>query len=416
MKSSSFGLALLAGSALSLVAGAASAQQVNGGGSTLASPTYESAFNLYVNVNPNADFGDTYTPSGSGAAQTALLTNTINATGAQLPFEFAASDATLNEPTQLYGASGWNNIGTGKSQAGLLVEVPTIGTPITIPVNLSGVGANGFVNFSNADLCGIFSGKLKQWSEITDANLPANEGNIEVIYRADGSGTSFLLTQHLAAVCTSANSSITFTATTMFSALFPSGVPSNFSSSANNTKNLTGSPGLQYVLATTPSSVGYLSPDYTKIIASPTNPSTAPYVANVGGVSPTPANTSAALATGKPAVDTVVNPASTPYNVADPNSFIPVAAVPTTGYPIVGYTTVLMAQCYAAPGVAGALRGFLNQFYTSATFRALENSNGFAALPSPTLTNRIISTYLTASAANAINDAGTGACAGLTGR
>ncbi len=397
------------------VAGAACAQTaVNSGGSTLASPTYQSAFQLYSVVNGTADYGDYYFPSGSGAAQTAILNNVTNGSattpGAATPFELGASDATATQATQLYGAAGWNNSATGKRAAGLLVIVPSIGTPITIPVHLAGVASNTAINFSDNDLCGIFSGKLTQWSQITDAGIPPNEGAITVAYRFDGSGTSFLTTQHLAAVCNASNSNITFAATTTFAGLFPGGnPPSNF-------KPGTGSPGVQGVIAANASSVGYLSPDYTKIIAKPTGGASAPYVAEVKGVQPTPGATQTALATGTPATDPVVNPGRSAFNVADPNSFIPVAANPSAGYPIVGYTTLWAAQCYADPNVATAIKGFIQALYRNAPTRSLEQQSGFTPLPT-NLVSTVSNTYLTAAAgASTINGTGVAGCAGIAGR
>ena len=78
---------------------------------------------------------------------------------------------------------------------------------------------------------------------------------------ADGSGTSFLLINHFAAVCTASNSNFVFpiNVSTTYANAFAGGVvPSNFSGQS-------GSQALATFLSTAPSATGYLSPDFTTI-------------------------------------------------------------------------------------------------------------------------------------------------------
>ena len=417
-----------------LTAGFARAQTVNAGGSTLASPTYENAFVVFSTINTTADFLDSYNASGSGAAQQAIITDMPNVSGGSAPFDLAASDATANDaqqvdptgfvptsstnPAPLYYA--WNNPTNtvGKSAAGDLIILPSIGTPITIPFNFSGVSSNTAINLTNAQLCGIFSGGITNTNQLGAASgVPQTNSAITVGYRSDGSGTSFLLTQHLAAVCPATNGpdSITFKATTSFASLFPSSKPpSNFTPGS-------GSPGVQGVVASNANSFGYLSPDYTKIIASPTlgtGVTAAPYVAEVNGVEPTPGNTATALSGGTPTIDPVLNTTGKAYNPADPNSFVPVAANPTSGYPIVGYTTLWAAQCYADTTVASAIRGFINALYRTPAVDSLETASGFTPVPRTT-SGFITSAYLSATSAtyiDGVTDTTNKDCAGLVGR
>jgi ABC-type phosphate transport system substrate-binding protein len=397
-----------------LAAGAAHAQSINGGGSTLASPTYESAFLNYESANPSVDFSG-YAPSGSGAAITAVLANKSNVSPpGPTPFDFGASDATITDAN----LQSWNASTTGpdRASAGLLVQIPSIGTPITVPFNFATVASNTAINLTDAQLCGIYSGKIINTSDplLSGSGVPSSNSALHVVYRFDNSGTTFLFTQHLAAVCTSSTSSITFFATQAFASLFTT-VPATFVTGS-------GSPGVQASIDGTPNSVGYLSPDYTREIVNPTVTRTtpAPYVAEVNGIAPTATNTQAALATGTPATDPAVNPNGTLYNPVDPVSFVPVAAKPSTGYPIVGYTTIVLPQCFADAGVATNLKAVISDLYRNAAYENLVRGNGFTPLPS-NLANTIVTAYLLpgGTATSTINGVGAGSpgmCASVVGR
>ncbi len=94
-----FRMTLLRSTAIAMLlaasATAASAQTVNGGGSTLGAALYEDVIN---NISPLSGVPYTYTPSGDSAAQIAFQTNTITDFGNSAPLSgsvaFAASDAT----------------------------------------------------------------------------------------------------------------------------------------------------------------------------------------------------------------------------------------------------------------------------------------------------------------------------------
>jgi ABC-type phosphate transport system substrate-binding protein len=435
MNKSSVTRALLSSTVIAAigVAHAAHAQtEINAGGSSLASPTYNNVFTFYSTINPAADFFDYYNTSGSGAAQQALITNTSNVAGGAVPFDLGASDATANDAQQVVSTGfvptsatnntplyyAWNNPTNtvGKSAAGDLIIIPSIGTPITVPFNFAGVASNTAINLTDAQLCGIYSGAITNANDanLTGSGIPTNAGALTVAYRSDGSGTSFLLTQHLAAVCAAGigPDAITFKATTTFASLFPSSKPpSNFTGAS-------GSAGVQGVVFKTPASIGYLSPDYTQIISGPTlgtGVTKAPYVAEVKGVQPTPSNSAAALTQGVPVIDPALNTTNAAYNTNDPNSFVPVAANPSSGYPIVGYTTLWAAQCYADPNVASAIRGFVTSLYRTVSINSLESASGFTPVPAAT-SARVSAAYLSASSATEITGAGTGGCAGLVGR
>jgi hypothetical protein len=57
-------------------------------------------------------------------------------------------------------------------------------------------------------------------------------------------------------------------------------------------------------------------------------------------------------------------------------------ANPGVSYPIVGYTTWDVAQCYANAPVGEGIRRFLSQLYNSAQMINLITVNGFSPVPS----------------------------------
>ncbi len=370
--------------------GFASAQVVtaNGGGSTLATPYYETQItNMQVTAFANDSYN--YCSSGSGPAQAAFIGNTIGGFGcptnpafdsnnsANQPtgypttgsVDFAASDASLS-------AAQISQFQTNASQA--IIQVPSFGTPITLPFNLANLPQqNGGLNLTTAQVCGILSGQTTDWSSIPAAST---SGAITVVYRADGSGTSFLTSQHLGAVCNSSNSAFTstgFAGTTTFASLpFPGGhVPSNF-------VGVTGSPAIAAAVLATPGAIAYVSPDLTREAPNNTSNPNLPFVAFIDGVEPTSANTATALGT-----------APLPTNAADQTQWIPAVANPTTGYSMVGYTTLDFATCYQSATVAGELVDFLNVLYnnqptagsTGRTMFSQITGNGFTPLPGETL-------------------------------
>jgi phosphate transport system substrate-binding protein len=118
---------------------------------------------------------------------------------------FVASDSPLNTSDlsnyQLnHGASSWPT------------QFPAVASAIAIVFNIKdNTGApitTDEVNFSDAQLCEIFSGLVTRWQDVNLANafnLPPNRvvapGTITVVYRSDGSGGTFGLSNHLTAVC-----------------------------------------------------------------------------------------------------------------------------------------------------------------------------------------------------------------------
>jgi ABC-type phosphate transport system substrate-binding protein len=413
--------------ALTLGAGQAMAQtHINGGGSTLAYPTYLSEFSDLYKVNTAFIFGNknvtpevTYYGSvGSGAGTTAFLTNAyasdnggttapVAVFGSGTVIHYGASDSTITAAQ----VSAYNTSPGLGTVDGPLIQLPAFGVPITVPFN---DGTATAVTLTDTDLCGIYSGKFTNWSQTSaHASVPANP--ITVIFRGDGSGTSFLFTQHLAAVCTAANSNVTFTATQYFGGLF-STLPSNFlpaqgsggiqsstlsiqaASSSNpvtlSSTYLTAKGATPIAISrtiTAPSSAGYVGPDYTSIAPKAGNYNAKVLVASLVNAvdgktyAPTTANVTTALATS-------AAPPSNKTAASDPTQWVPAVPKPSAGYPIVGFTNLLVSQCYQVANVTSGIKAFLqDQYNNTTTFATDISNNGFVQVP-----NLLSATYVTA--------------------
>ncbi len=392
----------------------ASAQAIiNGGGATASQADYSgpnngntptSEFSLFNSTDKKADFG-TYWGSGSGTGQQAFinddLTCDINKVqnggkcsgdpGGANTVHYGASDNPVSS-TQL---STWATSSYGQSAAGNFIQIPSFGTGPAVVVNDTnlpeGASSNGLVELSDNDLCGIFSGLITDFSQVTDSKtLTPAPGPITVVFRADSSGTTFLLTNHLSAVCTGANTlaGVTFTATTTFATLFPNGINSYIPNAVG--ENL--SSGVADYLAgggangtPIPQAVGYLTPDWTSLTPnSPELVNGAPSQLVVAAIfngkkayTPTTKN----LITGLEHASQgqfLTNP--TISNGANPQVWVPVIQTTSTGYPIVGYATLDFAQCYANAAISTAVIAFLKDHYKKAPYLTIEANNGIVPL------------------------------------
>ncbi|KLU24871.1 phosphate ABC transporter substrate-binding protein [Caballeronia mineralivorans PML1(12)] len=421
-----------------LAASAAMAQTAPallGGGSSLVAPTIGSE----ISVFPSTDGTARYFSVGSGKGQTAFLKNdnTQFGTGLTGAVDFANSDAPLlASQVSAYTTTGGLGVTNGP-----LIQIPYIVTPITIPLVNAPTGTGPAftgsttptVALNDDDLCGIFSGKIANWSNVRNPDATATNGissfypagAITVVYRADASGTSDLLTAHLHQVCNTTNtaSTVSFTETQSFASLFPSSTPpSNFVSA-------TGSGGVAAALVgfktTTTAAIGYLSPDFTNTFLAPsstpaqTNNLSVASLANshltgtgnANDVLPTFGNATTA-------VGTVAAP-GTKLLAKVPTNWVPNASNPTAGYPVSGTSQIIVSQCYAnagsnSPTPALAVVDFLNLHYAS--HAAILHGNGFDTVPSSFVT-AINNDFLSNGSAFNLDIGNTTVCSGtVTGR
>lgn len=371
---------------------------VQGGGSSLVAPTIGAIGNSATEIGlfGTAEGSFTYFSVGSGAGQNAFLNNqpTFFGAGVTGTVHFANSDAALStaQLTSYKAGLGATN--------GPLIQIPYIVTPITVPVvNGPAVtstttpqttpGQAHSIALNDDDLCGIFSGKLTNWNQVTNpetGSVYASSAPIKVVYRSDGSGTTELLTRHLATttVCTTANTAtgVTFVDSLTFTASFPGGVPSNFVAAS-------GSGGVRTALTSLSSAgtaaVAYLSPDYTNTFLAPSSTVVTPagalqlpvasLVNKTNGTyyAPTYANASTALGSVTP---------PTGARASNPANWVPAAGNPASGYPVSGTSQVILSQCYKDATVKTAVHDFLNSHYTNASFASIVHGNGFDTVPS----------------------------------
>ncbi len=162
--------------AVSALPGAAQAQQITGAGSTFAAPIYgkwAEAAKASTGVSLN------YQAIGSGAGQNQIFNRTV---------DFGASDAP---------------VAADKLASNKLLQFPTCMGGVDVIVNLPGVAANQ-LKLTGPVLAQIYMGTITKWDDgkIAALNpgvkLPSRA--IAPIYRADGSGTTYVFTDYLSLV------------------------------------------------------------------------------------------------------------------------------------------------------------------------------------------------------------------------
>jgi phosphate transport system substrate-binding protein len=155
----------------------AGAQDLNGAGATFPYPIYSKWFSDYaretgVRIN--------YQSIGSGGGIRQLTEGTV---------DFGASDAPMTDEEM------------AKLKSPVL-HFPTVLGAVVVTYNLPGV--YGALKLSGPVLADIFLGKITKWSDSRIAalnsgvKLPASD--ILVVHRSDGSGTTYIFSDYLAAV------------------------------------------------------------------------------------------------------------------------------------------------------------------------------------------------------------------------
>jgi phosphate transport system substrate-binding protein len=166
-------LAFIAGIGLT---SAASAQQITGAGSTLAQPIYGKWADLShgaTGVTLN------YQGVGSGAGQKLVIQRTV---------DFGASDAPL---------------AADKLAAAKLLQFPTVIGAVDIAINLPGIKSDQ-LRLTGKLIADIYLGTVTNWNDpaiaAVNPGLKLPDLAIAPVYRADGSGTTYVFTGYLAKV------------------------------------------------------------------------------------------------------------------------------------------------------------------------------------------------------------------------
>lgn len=155
---------------------------------------------------------------------------------------FAASDQPLSAGEL---ATFTTNYG---STRGAAVQFPVLAGAIAVTYKNNDIPPARIVVFTESQVCQIFSGAINNWSQL---GFPAKP--IRVIYRSDGSGTSFSFSNHVSAVCpTAVPSPVTgFSSQSTFNLAFPGATPPVNSIAAS------GNPGVTNTIAANDGAIGY---------------------------------------------------------------------------------------------------------------------------------------------------------------
>jgi phosphate transport system substrate-binding protein len=155
---------------------AAQAQQITGAGATFPAPIYakwgeaaKAATGLQLN----------YQAIGSGGGQTQIVNRTV---------DFGASDAPMN---------------VDRMEKANLHQFPSVMGAVVVIVNIPGVATNQ-LKLDGPMVAAIYHGKITKWNDpsIQEMNrgLTLPNRSIAPVYRADGSGTTYVFASYLSAV------------------------------------------------------------------------------------------------------------------------------------------------------------------------------------------------------------------------
>lgn len=150
--------------------------------------------------------------------------NGFSAPAGQVLPQFVGSDAPLSGGDY---SSFVSQLGATRTEP---VQLPSVAGAIAIIYNNADLGSTQ-LTLTEQQLCKVWSGSLKKWNQIK-ASLPAK--NITLVYRSDGSGTSFGFSNHLSAVCPTLGPVAGFKTTDTFSGAFPSTPPAGSLAASGN--------------------------------------------------------------------------------------------------------------------------------------------------------------------------------------
>jgi phosphate transport system substrate-binding protein len=170
-----FGRTLIAAAVLSMSTSVFAAD-ITGAGATFPYPIYAKWADAY---KKETGIGMNYQSIGSGGGIKQIKAKTV---------DFGASDKPL-KPEELEKAG--------------LTQFPTVMGGVVPVINVDGI-KEGQIKLTGAVLADIFLGKVKKWNDPAIANLNKGvalpDGDITVVHRSDGSGTTFLFADYLSKV------------------------------------------------------------------------------------------------------------------------------------------------------------------------------------------------------------------------
>lgn len=304
---------------------------LQGAGATFPAPLYQRWFQEYTKEHPEVRVN--YQPVGSGAGIKQFTDGLVN---------FGASDAAMTD----------EQISQVKDGAILL---PMTAGSIVLTYNLPGVTDD--IRLSREAYAGIFLGKVTSWNDpaIAKANpgVKLPDTKITVVSRSDGSGTTFVFTNHLSAISDAWKNGPGLGT----SIQFPVGVGGK------------GNAGVTALVKQTPGAIGYVEYGYAKQTSMPMA-----ILENHAGKF-----IKADLASGQAALASVQLPENLRAWIPDPTQ--------PEAYPIVSYTWLLCNSKYSDPKIAGALKNVVKYGLTNG--QKFSEELGYIPLPG-TVTDRVM--------------------------
>jgi phosphate transport system substrate-binding protein len=299
-------------------------QQISGAGATFPAPLYQRWGVEFNKVQPGIQVN--YQSVGSGAGVKNFIQGVV---------DFGASDAAMSDEE------------IAKVPAGA-VMIPATAGEIVFAYNLPGVSG---IKLTREVMAGIYLGTVKKWNDpaIVKANPDLKLPNtpIQVAYRSDGSGTTYVFTQHLSKISSDFDDQVG----TDKSVTFPVGVGGK------------GNEGVTALIKQSPGTVGYVEYGYAKdnglSMASLQNKS------------------------GNFVAPDIASASSTLSNVQLPENLRiwPVDPEGANDYPIVSFTWLLLYKKYPNAEKLKALKEFVNWGLTDG--QSFSESLGYIPLPAP---------------------------------
>jgi phosphate transport system substrate-binding protein len=159
-------------------ASSSGAIQINGAGATFPYPVYSKWFSEYNTLHPNVQIN--YQSIGSGGGIRQLLERTVF---------FGASDQPMNDKMLA-------------KAPGAILHFPTVLGAVVPIYNIEGLSSQ--IKFTGPILADIFLGKITKWNDPALAKINPGtslpSGNITVVHRSDGSGTTFVWADYLSKI------------------------------------------------------------------------------------------------------------------------------------------------------------------------------------------------------------------------
>lgn len=306
------------------LAASSQAQQLSGAGATFPAPLYQRWGVEYHAKHPGVQVN--YQSVGSGAGVKNFIQGVV---------DFGASDAAMTDSEMAKAPRG-------------AVLIPATAGSVVLAYNLPGVDN---LKLSREALAGIFLGTVKNWNDPliakSNAGVDLPDQAVNVAYRSDGSGTTFIFTQHLSAISpefddqVGADKSVTF----------PVGVGGK------------GNEGVTALIKQMPGCIGYVEYGYAK-----NNGLSAAAIENKSGnfIAPSPESGASTLAS-------VEMPANLRVWPVDPAG--------SQDYPIVSFSWLLLYTNYGDAGKLSALKDFVTYGLTEG--QGFADELGYIPLPAP---------------------------------